>query len=220
MFEAVPTKLPHYTLPLYPALCLLAVGSLTDIGRWPLRIGRAGLVLAGGALAGAALLLPAYLYQPLWIGIPACVCTLAAAWLAWHRRLWPALLMCVPLHLALLQMELPGLEPLWIGPRAAALLRRDWPGWNSMGDGLAVAGYAEPSLVFLTGTRTQLLPNGASAAAALRAGRASAVLVAGTELDAFHAAMNTPRARWGTEKHVSGFNSSRGRWVTLTLVTQ
>ena len=35
MFEAVPTKLPHYTLPLYPAIMLLAAHAALSAGKPP-----------------------------------------------------------------------------------------------------------------------------------------------------------------------------------------
>ncbi|HEY0203447.1 MAG TPA: glycosyltransferase family 39 protein [Acetobacteraceae bacterium] len=86
VFEAVPTKLPHYTLPLYPALCLLAASWALQPGREVLpRWGRllavalpclGALVLAVGALGG-----PVTLGMPVWLGLPAAAAGLAG-WLA------------------------------------------------------------------------------------------------------------------------------------------
>ncbi len=214
VLEAVPTKLPHYTLPLYPALFLLAARCPAPTGLVR-RIGLGALALAGTALAVAAAAAPVLLGQGWWLGVPGTLSAVLVAWLAWRRPRW-AFPACVVLYGSLLQIELPALEPLWIAPRVEALLRADWPGWNLRGDGLAVAGYAEPSLVFLTGTATDLLPNGGAAAAVFKSGRVSAVLVAGTELASFLAASPGGHVAGA----VSGFNYSRGRWVTLTLVTK
>ena len=217
VFEAVPTKLPHYTLPLYPALFLLAARMLPlPIPAWPRRIGLSALAIAVLLLAAASFALPLVLHMPWWLGAPAMGSALLVGALAWHRRVTWSLLACVPLYTSILQFELPGLRPLWIGPPALAMLKQDWPGWNQMGDGLAIAGYAEPSLVFLSGTHTQLLPNGTAAAAALQSGSARIVLVAGTELGRFAAAGGGTRALG----EVAGFNYSRGRWVTLTAFTK
>jgi 4-amino-4-deoxy-L-arabinose transferase-like glycosyltransferase len=218
VFEAVPTKLPHYTLPLYPALFLLASRIVPPaVPVWARRAGMAALVLAGLVMAGAALALPFVLRQPWWIGVPAAACVaLVVALAAWNKPAW-ALAACVPLYGAILQFELPALEPLWIAPRVEQALRQDWPAWNQLGDGLAVAGYAEPSLMFLTGSHTRILPNGAAAAAALRDGSASLVIVSDREMAAFMRAAG-PGAH--AVAHVDGFNYSRGRWVTLTLVTR
>jgi 4-amino-4-deoxy-L-arabinose transferase-like glycosyltransferase len=96
VFEAVPTKLPHYTLPLYPALCLLAAGWALQPGRAVLpRWGRllvvalpclGALVLAAGALGG-----PAMLGMPVWLGLPATAAAGLAGWLAVRAVLKAAL---------------------------------------------------------------------------------------------------------------------------------
>ncbi len=217
VFEAVPTKLPHYTLPLYPALFLLAARFLPrPIPALPLRIGRAALAGVTLLLAIAALALPPALHAPWWLGLPAACCAVLAGTLAWQRRIAWSLLACIPLYAGVLKLELPQTDALWIGPPAVALLKRTWPGWNTMGDGLAVAGYAEPSLVFLTGTHTLLLPNGIAAAAALKFGNAQVVLVAGPELARFAASCVAGR-KLG---EVEGFNYSRGRWVSLTAFSR
>jgi 4-amino-4-deoxy-L-arabinose transferase-like glycosyltransferase len=217
VFEAVPTKLPHYTLPLYPALFLLAARvDPTKASRWARRVGLAALILAGVVIGAAALALPIVLRQPWWIGLPAVAAAFLVVWLAARNRLALGLAACVPLYGAILQVELPALTPLWIAPRVEQALRQDWPAWNSLGDGLAVAGYAEPSLMFLTGSHTQILANGAQAAAALRDGSASLVIVTDREMPAFTRAAGTGPH---TLAEITGFNYSRGRWVTLTLLT-
>ena len=75
VFEAVPTKLPHYTFPLLPAVCLLAAWGALGVQRAALpRWGR-GLSLALPALAalvlgGAAMAAPLALGLPWWLGVP------------------------------------------------------------------------------------------------------------------------------------------------------
>ncbi len=88
---------------------------------------------------------------------------------------------------------------------------------NAQGRGLALAGYAEPSLVFLAGTQTQLLPTGEAAARALQDGTASLAVVSDRELGRFDAAADRLRLLPRAVDAVRGFNPSRGRWVTLTL---
>jgi 4-amino-4-deoxy-L-arabinose transferase-like glycosyltransferase len=218
VFEAAPTKLPHYTLPLYPALFLLASRIVpAAVPVWARRVGLAALVLAGLVIAGAALALPIVLRQAWWIGVPAAGCVVLVVGLAARERLAWALVASVALYGAVLQFELPALEPLWIAPRVERALRQDWPGWNQMGDGLAVAGYAEPSLMFLCGSHMRLLANGAQAAAALQDGSASLVIVTDREMPAFTHAADFPTHAVAT---VRGFNYSRGRWVTLSLLTR
>ncbi len=94
VFEAVPTKLPHYTLPLYPALCLLAAWWALEPGRAVLpRWGRllavalpclGAAVLAMGALGG-----PVTLGMQVWLGLPAAAAAGLTGWLAARTMLLP-----------------------------------------------------------------------------------------------------------------------------------
>jgi len=87
VFEAVPTKLPHYTLPLLPAVCLLAAGWVMEPGRR----GAAGwvgvtLFLVAAALLGmGALAAPEVLHLGTWLGAPAAAAVLACCLLLWER---------------------------------------------------------------------------------------------------------------------------------------
>ena len=221
IFEAVPTKLPHYTLPLYPALFLLAARFLPQaVPAWMRITANVALAASSLLLAGGAVALPVLLHITWWMGLPAALCALLAGGVAWRFGPGWAAVAAIPLYAALLQFELPRLDALWIGPRVEAALHQDWPAWAPMGDGLAVAGYAEPSLVFLTGTHTQLIWNGAGAAAALQSGTASLVIVADPEMAGFDTAAAALGLHAHTVGQVSGYNYSRGRWVTLNLMVK
>ncbi len=85
VFEAVPTKLPHYTLPLYPAVCLLAAWWALDPGRavlprWGQRVAVALPVVAAAVLGVGGAALPVALRMPVWLGVPA---VLAAGLIGW-----------------------------------------------------------------------------------------------------------------------------------------
>jgi 4-amino-4-deoxy-L-arabinose transferase-like glycosyltransferase len=225
VFEAVPTKLPHYTLPLYPALFLLAANvvlspNMHAAPAWMRSLSRGALVVAALILGGGAVALPLYLHEAAWLGLPALAACVLVATLAWQRRLVWALAAAPMLYASILWLELPNLTPLWIAPRVQSLLEAEWPGWNPLGRGLAVAGYAEPSLMFLAGTDLVNLPGGAQAATALAHGNASAVLLADADARAF--ALQASRLGLSPRKRgeVDGFNYSRGRWVSLSLYTK
>jgi 4-amino-4-deoxy-L-arabinose transferase-like glycosyltransferase len=222
VFEAAPTKLPHYTLPLYPALFLLAARFLISpvapaVPRWMRLLSRAALVLVAAIIGAGAVGLAVFLEGPAWLGLPALACCVLVAGLAWQRRLVWALAAAPVLYGSLFWVELAHLPALWIAPRVEVLLRDAWPGWNALGDGLVVAGYAEPSLMFLAGTDLVNVSDGADAAAALAKGSAGAALVSGSDVAAFRARAGqlgiAPRGRG----MVRGFNYSRGRWVELDL---
>jgi len=87
VFEAVPTKLLHYTLPLLPAVCLLAAGWVVELGRraaveW---VGATLFLLAAALLGVGALAAPEVLHLGIWLGAPAAVAVLACSFLLWER---------------------------------------------------------------------------------------------------------------------------------------
>ncbi len=168
-FELVPTKLPHYVLPLYPALALLVGGALTGGFIKPL-FGPARFAdRIVGLLWGAVTIVLAVvlLILPLWFGgtvslavIVAVPAMLGLAWLLFFRDLQPkraagliaalAAAFVVPAALAVA----PELDYLWLSRSAAAALARHPPG---LGKAVLSVGYSEPSLVFLLGTATRLV---------------------------------------------------------------
>ena len=225
VFELAPTKLPHYTLPLLPPLCLL-------LAAWALDPARAGLprrlaalpaalvLLAAAALGGGALALPLVLGEAAWIGVPGLLAAGLAAWLALRdrnpARAVTAGLAAAPLvYAAVLGWELPRLRPLWIAPQVVeALASLPAP----PGTRLGAVGFHEPSLMFLAGTGTRWLPTGWDGARALASGEVGRVLVGDRDMAAF----GEEAARLGLATHalaeVDGFNYSRGRRVKLTLL--
>jgi 4-amino-4-deoxy-L-arabinose transferase-like glycosyltransferase len=218
VFEAAPTKLPHYTLPLYPAVCLLAAAWLWRrdrgaIGRVSALLPVVVAVLLAGVLAG----LPVFLHQPIWLGVPSVLAALfvAGVW-CWRRCGWEAelrtcliALACMPLfYWASLGLEIPSLAPLWIAPRVVAALP---PGR------LGAVGFAEPSLMFLAGTGTEFLP-ARIAADALASREVATLLVGDRDLPAVLDALRQRGVTPAQVAQISGFNYSRGRVVTLTLL--
>ena len=217
VFEAVPTKLPHYTLPLYPAVFLLggqALLALAEVPRWQRVLGQTGLWLAGGVMIVAALALPIVLHLPVWLGVPAAVAGALVLGLASQPSRPLAALVAAPLFtLAVIGWELPTAQPLWIAPRIEQALAV-----AGRADGkLGAVGFHEPSLMLLAGTDTAMLATGQDGAAALAAGQVSTLAVGNRDEDAFWSAARrlgfNPRAI----ATLSGFNYSRRNWVTLTV---
>ena len=230
VFEAVPTKLPHYTLPLYPAVMLLAglawSASPGAAGWWAGRVAPgwwAGRVAPGLALLAAAVLglgaaaLPLVVHAGPLLGVPALLAAGVAGCLAlWASR--PALaLAAMPLLTAcLLGWELPHAAPLWLAPQVEA----DLASAGLADRPLAAVGFHEPSLMLLAGTGTVMAATGADGADALADGHAAAAAVA----DQDRAAFQGEAARLGLHLRafatVRGFNYSRGRRTVLTLYAQ
>ena len=222
VFEAVPTKLPHYPLPLYPAICLLAAAWILRRDRRPIGIvGTTLAIIVSLALAAAFGALPIVLHASFSTGLPAILaaCVLAALFTPllrppgsarWNieRRAILSATICMPLiYWTVLGWELPRLAPLWLAPRIVAQLP---PGR------LGAVGFAEPSLMFLAGTDTEFL-TAAQGAAALASGEVKTLLVGDRDLAAFRIAAQQRGIAPETIGEISGYNYSRGRPVTLIL---
>jgi 4-amino-4-deoxy-L-arabinose transferase-like glycosyltransferase len=169
LFELVPTKLPHYVLPLYPALALLAGASATE--GLSARLAGAMRYLDTAvkllwavvtiALAAALIVLPlrfggtvspaAIVAAPMVIGVAAVL-----FFSRWRPVYTGGLIAALAAALVLpaATAVAPGLDDLWLSRSAAAALARHPP---LPGERVVSVGYSEPSLVFLLGTATRLI---------------------------------------------------------------
>jgi len=229
VFEAVPTKLLHYTLPLFPAIALLTARAAVDhFGRTPERPCRRLFVVAAWlavlvalALAAAFLALPWTLdgRDNLWsiVLAPLLLALIGyAVAAAWQRREGVALGLALAGAAVTYGIAYPAIitriDALWVSRSAAAVVAASRP---CPGTVVASAGYSEPSLVFLLGSATRL-GSGASAAEHLRQDPACALaLVEARQSSAFLQALGPlqPLALG----LVGGFNYNTGRSVSLTL---
>jgi 4-amino-4-deoxy-L-arabinose transferase-like glycosyltransferase len=169
ILEAVPTKLPHYVLPLYPALAVaLAAWALAEDrpepGRGLRRASAALVAVPGGLLAIALVGLPAALEGRVpWGALALALLGAGAVWLAARAALAgrvraqvaAGLVASASLSAGVLQVGLPALDTAFPSPRIVALAEP----WRPCASGpLISGGYREPSLVFLTETGTELPP--------------------------------------------------------------
>jgi len=168
IFEFVPTKLPHYVMPFFPAIALLTAAGLSQpaaLERASSKLRRFLSVPAVFVWIVTALLLALGLpilpvmtqqFQP-WHVLPLAggLLIVRGAWKL-QKNLPP--LSVVPLFIlgALLIFPvtftdiLPRLEFVWPSRQVAEILRQQPPGL------LISAGFGEPSLPFLNGTETKL----------------------------------------------------------------
>jgi 4-amino-4-deoxy-L-arabinose transferase-like glycosyltransferase len=226
ILELLPTKLPHYVLPLYPALALfggaaLVEGARAAAPRWLRYANVAAKALWGIvtiALAGALVVLPFRFGDQVsvagMIGAVALLGLAAALLYRWSRPPFIAAAIVglsaafiLPAGLAVL----PGLDRLWLSRAAAELVIHHPPG---AGAPLVAVGYGEPSLVFLLGGHVHLTPP--STAAETLAGGGTA-LVSNRE----EAIVRQALSMRGLNAHplgaVAGFDYSNGQHMTLTL---
>ena len=227
VFELMPTKLPHYTLPLYGALAwLMAAAMMEPIGRWSRWAGAALALVCGIAVAAVALVAVSKYGgtgAPAWaLAVAVLAITAGAAGAmglildAPVAALAVSLALGIGAHGALAGGLAPRLDALWPSRATAAMLDRDGlDPRNGITPGpVVVTGYAEPSLVFALGTETQL-DTPAEAAVAINEGRP--VLVEQRQDAAFRAAATAAHAKATLVEAVKGLDYSSGKQVTVSL---
>lgn len=198
VIEIVPTKLPHYALPLYPAIAMAAAWVLREQalpGRIPLLTYKLGALLwfSVAMLQLAALGFGLRLFEArfhaayavaafLFVGL-----VLAGAVAAWRAKYYAALMLGIAaafiLYLTAFTTVLPGMRPLWPALRALEAVAPFKPCDNGP---VGFEGYNEPSSVFLLGTDTHISRDAASA---LAEGRLAYVFVNERKQAAFEAAL-------------------------------
>ena len=226
VFEAVPTKLPHYVLPLYPAITALLLLALINggIDRW-----RRGAV----ATACLVVIVPLGLMAVLiggnwrldnavpWLALPLFVLVLIAgiSVVAAFRRLdlegalWRCVIASLLLTFAVYPFAIESLRSLKISPRLAEAAR-------SVGcadPAVMTLGYREPSLVFLTGTDLAMAPSGAEAANFLNQPGCRIAFVESRFADEFQKALAALPAKPRLVTTIDGFNLNGGRLLSIAV---
>jgi len=227
LFELVPTKLPHYTLPAFPALALLIAialqsGGLSALMRTPAgRIYRGLWALVTLAL-GAGLIFAAQRYGDGGFAAAAIAVAVLAGGAALALSTWRE---TRPLALAvgaatgfaiiLSAAVIPGLGALAVSSRLAAAIA---PHRMDMNTPIPLAGYSEPSAVFLLGTNT-ILTGTESVIDRLVSAPGSVGVIEAKETDAVSRSLEAKGARLRTLADVKGYNYSRGDEVALSIIT-
>jgi 4-amino-4-deoxy-L-arabinose transferase-like glycosyltransferase len=227
--ELVPTKLPNYLLPVYPALALMIGRALVAAGEeafvsWR-GLDRAVIALWALASLGlaAALAIVPLRYGPGALA-PGAVGALVILYFgqrvirqAW-RQVTPSLATRVAV-LSLLVLALgfefvaPSLDALWLSRTAAALVAS---AGTAATPPLAVAGDAEPSMVFMLGTDTKLA-SAEAAADYLAATPGARALVETRSQTAFLGAFALHHLAPHALGTVAGLDYSNGHGMRLTL---
>ncbi len=231
VFELLPTKLVHYTLPTYGALGWLGAAALADpaklaFGRRARWIGAGLSILVGLLFAVAAGVISAKYGEAAdmpWAAIAAILALgagLAGAWALLEREVEAGLIVCVTLgilaHMVIAGGLSPRLDALWSSKRVAERLAKDQlDPRNGVTTGpVAVVGYAEPSLVFALGAGTELdeAEDGADSV-----GDGQPAIVEKKQDKAFRAALLAQKVAAQPVDEVKGFDYSIGKPVDLTI---
>lgn len=227
VFELLPTKLVHYTLPAHGALYWLMAYALREpLGRW-VRLGGSA-VMGVASLGYAGICIWAYSQYgggagPFWTSVTAALFVISGAvgaFLLLRRQAGVAVIAAgaagILAHGAMAGQLAPRLNDLWLSERIQSAMTRTGldPKLGIVPGPVEVAGYAEPSLVFALGTNTGL--QGAQEAVdALVDGRPA--IVEKREEPAFLAAMKKAGLTPKPVGAISGLDYTNGDAMTLTL---
>jgi len=228
LVELVPTKLPQYLLPAYPALALMTGQALIAFAREGTRKSWSDVVsaliwtvvtlaLAAGLIAAPIEFGPGL--DPI-AAVAATVLLGLGAWLLLTVNRAPPLrtamlaILCALVGFTILgQFVAPRLDALFLSRRIDALVRDAVP---ASALPIAAVGYAEPSLVFMLGTKTEFLPAD-GAAAALARNQVAAVVVASDRDEDFRQSLRHLGAEPSPLGTVAGLDYSTGKHLSLTL---
>ncbi len=223
VFELVLTKLPHYVMPLYPAIAILTVGALERrvLSRSWLVRGAAWwfaipAITAVIAIFGAIKLT----HQPAFPAWPVLAAAMIFGLIAWwlfeesraERSLLNAVIAAMCLSIATYGIVLPSLTTLFPSAEVARALRNV----VCVGPKAAAAGFHEPSLVFMTGTGT-LLTDGSGAADFLGQGTCRFALVEARSERGFVQRAEAIGLRYNVARRIEGYNISQGKAVSIAI---
>jgi 4-amino-4-deoxy-L-arabinose transferase-like glycosyltransferase len=225
VFELVITKLPHYVLPLYPAIAILIVREIerhTLSGNphlvrtsvmWP--------ILAAVIPAGAIIALIWMRGQFGWLAWPFAACSAIFGFYAWRlydvegaeRSFVRASIAALFLYIAVLGVAVPLMRPIFPSRQLAELVSAA----GCRDPVLVSAGYHEPSLVFLAGTRTRLV-DGAVAADILGQGDCRVAIIESRHERAFAQRAERIGLRYSLRGRLdNSFNTNGGRQVAFAI---
>lgn len=231
VFELSATKLPHYTLPLYPALAIIAARAvITPPENRSALLQKTGAVVYGLVGIGAAALvlaLPLLYANELpgllifgGAGATAIASGFIAVWFWRGRRLRGALAAALLAGLyvwLLMGVSMPSLSKLSISQQLSEVLEsaERHPIRDNVTP-VALAGYNEPSAVFLLGSETRLT-SGEAAAYYLLAGNVSAAIIERRHAEAFQMRLDEQQDKVRALAVIDGLNYSNGNTVSLTV---
>ena len=225
VFELVITKLPHYVLPLYPALAVL-IGGVLERGelskaRW-MRPGIAGWFVFPGIVA---VLIPiAFLIVNRDLGLiawPSAAASTICGLFAWQlydadgaeRALLRGMLAAVFMAITVYAIAFPAMPALFPSQLVDDAVRATGCADPKLA---ATRSYQEPSLVFLLGTDTHFT-DGAGAAEFLRQGPCHFALIDSRSERTFIQRANALGLRFTLMQKIDGYNISIGKPVAMSL---
>jgi 4-amino-4-deoxy-L-arabinose transferase-like glycosyltransferase len=224
VFELVATKLPHYVLPLYPAIAML-FAIIIDKNQLSTRpsLRRATVlwflmpIVLSGVGIGLAIALSRSLQPLAWPFLAAAILCGLFAWRLYvvdgaERSLLRAFAGVILGVAGIFGIVLPSLTPAFPSVALANVVR----GASCPHPAVASAGYQEPSLVFLAGTATRLT-DPSSAADFLYQGGCRLAFIDADNQRAFAQRAEAIGLHYRAGPTIKGFNISNGHKVAITV---
>jgi 4-amino-4-deoxy-L-arabinose transferase-like glycosyltransferase len=225
VFEAVMTKLPHYVLPLYPAIAILIAGTLEPAGlsklRWMVR-GTVGWFLFPVVIAITVLI--AFIVFGRDLGLiawPFSAIAVIFGLFAWwlyevdgsERSLLRGMMASVFIAITVYAVTFPLLPSMF----PSAMIAEEINATDcKQPHVVSTFAYQEPSLVFLLGTETRFT-DGAGAADFLRSGSCHFALIDPRSERSFVQRAESVGLRYSLIRRMEGYNISIGKPVSLTV---
>ncbi|HYZ41314.1 MAG TPA: glycosyltransferase family 39 protein [Stellaceae bacterium] len=223
VFELVLTKLPHYVLPLYPAIAILTAGALERrvLSRsWLRRASAWWFAIPALASLMAVVGAIALTRQPAFLAWPFAAAAMILGLFAWwlyddnhaERSLLNAVVAAILLAVAIYGVVVPSLTTLFPSAEIARALRNV----VCVGPKSAAAGFLEPSLVFMTDSST-VLTDGSGAADFLNQGTCRFALVEQHSERSFVQRAEAIGLRYNVARRIDGYNISQGKAVSIAI---
>jgi 4-amino-4-deoxy-L-arabinose transferase-like glycosyltransferase len=234
-FELIPTKLPHYILPVYPFLALLTSVAILEVADGAFDLARSKLARAAFivwclvviALSAVIVGIPWFLEQKfdlltLWpLGIAAMLLFYAVKNVTRYRLREITIAAVIGTALILgptFQTILPNISSLWLSRETAKAIRQLESESIAPPAHVVAAVYHEPSLVFHWGTDIKLV-SPEQAAVYLHEFPSSIAVISNDVEDNFIRKLDTLKRKACLKSAIRGFNFTKGHWVILKLYT-
>lgn len=230
IFELSFTKLPHYTLPVFPALALLAAKALIDgypvladkALRWYSAFAIGLWTMIGMGFAFAFSFVPFFADHQ--INTPEILAAVilvvsqgVCLFLLFERKASSVLVLSfgsLIFMVCTFGFMVPSLQSLWISRQAVDLAEQLKPCDHLQ---LISSSYGEPSLVFLAGTQTKIIHDALAAANELRSNPCQIALIDNDRKQPFLDAFTNNEIQPAPMGRVTGLNSGHGKTMELTL---
>jgi 4-amino-4-deoxy-L-arabinose transferase-like glycosyltransferase len=223
VFELISTKLPHYVLPLYPAIAILTASAVERNMLSPRRWLNSGVawwflvpVIVGIVVVAGTVVIAGDFVVSAWPFFAAAIVVGLLAWRSYDDDVAPALLRATVATLlaatGVYAFIVPALRPLFPSVALAEVIRSS----GCAPPSVVSAGYEAPSLVFLTSTATRFT-DAAAAADFLHEGHCRFAFVEARQEPAFASRAQAIGLRYDRQRSIEGFDYTSGVRVNIAV---